>query len=401
MSYGIHIWSSGRVPENSILLADAAYQDKGDYFVREGDGWQVVISRPVDVDPEDIPDEIMRALPGVAYLTEITIEPISAPENVRKETLRLCKALAREMKGAVEDPQEDAIQLPSGAKKVSSGGVTGKDRPVISLIWNFDDTTTFYQSNTIDQFVNVLERYMPDALPRRYGEYEPPKHKFAETGKDHLITFLKTVNPPLVLYSSKPFTYLDISVPKIEKETRDCMQSGLVHKEINPQSYYGRAMAEYRCGQIELQMYQDVFLQPDWNLAVKRLFIEVAKTLKPFCAEIIAQPGAGTAKDIMKMLKKGLARTWYWRGIPRNLGYAIMLDEPYTKRWDRFQKAAAAITDGLYMVDNFGEATFKSVMKKTGKVPRRLVVPRWRKTAKYFPFENALVAALKAAGEMP
>jgi len=324
MSYDLKIWSSGKIPENNLILTNAGYKLNNDFIVRAGNDWQVVISRSVVVESEDIPDKIMQSLPGISYMTEINIEPISAPDKIRNETLRLCKTLAKEMKGVVEDPQEGTIKLPSGVKKISYDPPKGKYKTLISLIWYFDDVK-FYQSNKIVQFVDLLEKYMPDALPRRYGEYEPPKNKYAETGKEHLIEFLKNESNP-VWYATKPFTHLFISVPNIEKETQECLQNNLIQKDINPQSFYGKAQSKYRCGKIELQMFQEIFLQPDWNLAVKRLFLEMSKLLNPFYAEIIGkQPGAISAAQYIKRQKKGLIRSWWWRGIPRDLGYAVIM----------------------------------------------------------------------------
>ena len=383
MSYDLKIWSSGQMPENNSLLADAGYKLGNDFFVREGDGWQAIISRSVTVEPEDIPDTIMQALPGISYMTEINIEPISAPDKVRNETLRLCKALATEIKGVVEDPQDGTIKMPSGVKKVSYNNQKDKNQPLISLIWYFEDVT-FYKSKQIDRFVDLLEKYMPDALPRRYGAYEPPQYKFAETGKQHLVDFLKNESSP-VCYATKPFTHLFISVPDVEKETKEYLQNELYQKNINPQSFYRKAQTKYRCGKIELQMLKEVFLQPDWNLAVKRLFVEMTKLLNPFYAEIIEE------KPHMIMQKKGLVRSWWWRGIPKDLGYAVILDEKYSRQWKRFQKAATKIPHNLYMVDCFGEAVFNNVIKKAGTVPRTIAAPKNdSKKAKFFPFQSAL-----------
>ena len=383
MSYDLKIWSSGKMPGNNPLLTDAGYKFNNDFIVREGNGWQVVISHSAVVELEDIPDTIMQSLPGISYMTEINIEPISAPDKIKNETLRLCKTLAKEMKGVVEDPQDGTVKLPSGVKKVSYDNPKGKNQPLVSLIWYFDDIT-FYQSNKIDQFVDLLERYMPDALPRRYGKYEPPQNKYAETGKEHLVEFLKNESFP-VWYATKPFTYLFISVPNIEKEIEECLQNNLIQKDINPQFFYGKAQSKYRCGKIELQMLKEVFLQPDWNLAAKRLFLEMSKLLNPFYAEIIEE------KPHMFLQKKGLVRSWWWRGIPRDLGYAEILDEQYAKQWKRYQKAATKIPCDLYMVDCFGESDFNNVVKKVGAVPKNVAAPKnENKTAKFFPFQSAL-----------
>ena len=383
MSYDLKIWSSKQMTENNSLLTDAGYKLNNDFFMREGNGWQVIISHSVTVDPEDIPITIMQALPGISYMTEINIEPISTPDKVRNETLRMCKALATEIKGVVEDPQNGTIKMPSGVKKVSYDNLKGKNQPLISLIWYFEDVT-FYKSKQIDKFVDLFDKYMPDALPRRYGEYEPPQYKFAETGKEHLIDFLKN-EPSPVCYATKPFTHLFISVPDIEKETKEYLQNELYQKDINPQSFYGKAQTKYRCGKIELQMLKEVFLQPDWNLAVKRLFVEMAKLLTPFYAEIVEE------KPHMIMQKKGLVRSWWWRGIPRDLGYAIILNDKYAQQCKRFQRIATKISHDLYIADCFCESNFNNVTKKVGAVPRAIAAPKnYNKTAKFFPFQSAL-----------
>lgn len=367
MSYDLHIWSSGPLPEKDTLLEDAGYRLQNDAYVREGDGWLVAISRAGTVDAEDVPDAIMRALPGIAFMTEINI---SAPERIQKETLRLCNALAKEMKGIVED--DGMIKLPAGVKKVSDPNYQDRDRAVVSLIWNFDDAA-FHQSDKLVQFIDALGKYAPDALPRRYGEFEPPQYKYAETGKAHLVDFLKNDSGGSpVWYATKPFTHMFFSVPNSEKEAAEIAQLGLTSKSIS-KTIYGRRLREYRCGHIELQMLQDLFFQPDWNLAAKRLFAGVAKALDPFHAEVLCnRPGAMTAAQHVKLRQQGRTRSWWWQGVPRDLGYALMLDKRYTERWKRFAKASTPITDTLYMVDCFGELCPKSVRSEIGLVPMKL-----------------------------
>jgi len=53
MSYDLKIWSAGKMPENNLLLTDSGYKFNNDFLMREGTGWQVVISHSVAVEPED------------------------------------------------------------------------------------------------------------------------------------------------------------------------------------------------------------------------------------------------------------------------------------------------------------------------------------------------------------
>jgi hypothetical protein len=377
MSYDLKIWSSGQIGKSTTLLTEAGYKKNNDYFTRAGNGWLINISPSLTVEPEDIPDTIMQALPGISYLTEINVEPISAPGEIRNETLRLCKALAKEMKGVVEDPQDGTVKLPSGMKKISYANLKVKDTSLVSLFWYFEDLT-FFKSKQIDHLINLFERYMPDALPRRYGEFEPPQNKYAETGKEHLIEFLKNCYGMPVWYATKPFTHLFLNVPNIEKEIELCLTEKIVKRPTvkkDPQSFYKQAQSKYRYGWIEIHMIQEVFLQPDWNLAVKRLFTETAKLLNSFYAEVRRE--------------KHFFGSSLWRGIPRALGYAIILNEKCTSQWKRFQKSATKISDSLYMVDYFGESDLKNVIKKIGSAPRNIKAPiNYDNSAKYLPYQN-------------
>jgi hypothetical protein len=383
MSYDLRIWSSKELSDDSTLLAEKGYQENDDCFIREGKGWQVVINQTDDVEPEDIPDEIMQALPGIAYLTEINIEG-DAPEKTVGETLRFCKALAKEIRGIVEDPQTDTIFLPAGMKKISYENISKDDKQEVFLTWYIDDVETFY-STKLEPFIDLLERLMPDALPKRYGEYEPPQFKLAEKGKEHLIGFLQKEGYAAVLYPSRPFKYLFLTAPNIEQEAREYFERGLDKRKIHPDSIRARVQKEYRCGTIELQMLQNVFLQPDWNLAVKRLFIETAKLLQPFFAEI----SACSEEKILR--KQNFVRTWWWRGLPRNLGYAAILNDTYINQWAKFRKIATEIDDSLWMVDNFGQTEYINIMKKVGKVPRKIIAPKKeKKAAAFFPFQKGI-----------
>jgi hypothetical protein len=42
----------------------------------------------------------------------------------------------------------------------------------------------------LDGFIGLLGRYLPEALPRRYGLFEPPQFTYEETGKGHFVDLL-------------------------------------------------------------------------------------------------------------------------------------------------------------------------------------------------------------------
>ena len=384
MSYDLRIWASKKLLVGNALLTKNGYKGDGDFFVRERDGWQVTIHL-CDVEPEDIRDEIMQALPGIAYLLEISVEGAASEKNVR-ETLRFSKSLAKDVKGVVEDPQTDTIILSAGTKKMSDGNISKGDRTEISLRWYFDDIKDFFPSKC-RLLIDLFERLMPDALPKRYGQYEPPQLKLAEKGKEHLIGFLQNESIP-VLYPSRPFTHLFISVPNIEREAGEYFNHGLDKKEGHPDSYYNQTQRKYRCGKVELGMQRKVFLQPDWNLAVKRLFTETAKLLKPFFAEIATYYHGIDDSELELLKNRGFSprsgESSWWRGLPRSLEYAVVLNENYVGQWEKFKDAATEIGNGLWMVDNFGHPEYIGIMNKVGEVPPQIAKPETGH-AEYFP----------------
>jgi hypothetical protein len=111
MSYDLILWSPKNLLGTNVLLAENGYKKSVDCFVRKGENWQVVINEPEDIEPEEIPDEIMQSLPGSVYMIVINFEG-SVPERIANETLRFCETLAKNIKGIIEDPQTGTITSP-------------------------------------------------------------------------------------------------------------------------------------------------------------------------------------------------------------------------------------------------------------------------------------------------
>ena len=68
-------------------------------------------------------------------------------------------------------------------------GKTEKTFSVLSFSWWFLDDVMLNEKGRLS-FLTLLEKWLPEALPKRYGEYEPPQHLFAKTGVKHLERFM-------------------------------------------------------------------------------------------------------------------------------------------------------------------------------------------------------------------
>ena len=311
MSYDLNIWSRQRVEP-----------DPKEFRIGE---YTVTVEESVLVEEEDIPINVRLSLAEMKYLTSIHLQPYTEEKVITDKVLRYAKKLAKEVWGVVENPQnENEVLLTTKGKTFSH---TTRDAEIISICWYMDCKESL--SDKLPGFIELLEKYLPPALPRRYGSFEPPQFKYSETGKDHLIRFLKDEHLP-VLYCTKPILYLFLS------------------DAYTANQKYGTK--DYRCNKIEITMLKEAYAEPNWQFAVKRLFKEASKVLYPFYAEIIDEK------------EKGIC-AWWWKGIPEKKGNPVIIGDPYTTLCVKLPDENK-IENGLYY--------FEDDIQKV-KIPRKLI----------------------------
>src|SRR5262245_58350253 len=109
MRYDGQVWSVERPDAPRSLPKAAAWKVAGDCWSLEKRDWQIVCEDPKLVLPEDVPEMISAGMPGISFLTEFNLEPISAPEGARTELLRAASAMAKSSHGLVYDPQSGEL----------------------------------------------------------------------------------------------------------------------------------------------------------------------------------------------------------------------------------------------------------------------------------------------------
>lgn len=299
MSYDLNIWSRKRIeaPQKEFIIGE----------------YTVTIEESVIVEYEDIPTDVLLSLSEIKYLTSLHLQPYTNEKIITDKAIRYAKKLAKEFNGVVENPQfENRVLL---VDKRNTFAKAMRDADTISICWYMDCRESL--SNKLADFVELLEKYLPQALPRRYGAFEPPEFKYAETGKDHLINFLNNEHSP-VIYCTKPISYMFLSDAYIDNQKFK--------------------IKDYRCNRIEIEILKEAYLEENWKFAVKRLFKEVAKLFKPFYAEIIDD-------------KESMICSWWWKGIPTKRGNAIIIGEPYSTLCGHLSNENI-IENGLYFFDN-------------------------------------------------
>ncbi len=326
-------------------------------WIYSGATWQIVIGESEKVLPEDIPSEIAKLLPGIRWLTCMNLEGkrTKASTHLLRST---AKSIAKAMHGVILDNQEDTTTTPSGVKRF----VTPEKCETFSILrlsWWFLGGPLLDQTGR-ESFLAILESLLPEAMPRRYGDYEPPQYLYAETGKEHLLTFLEP-NPrrlSLVWYPHRPVTSVHWALPD------------------KP----GASPMGFRSNLVEVEIEAAALTQPGWAENMSFFWGEVSKMVRPFYGEVrtfggyVRRGGTIFSTGESQRGTDSSARTpksWWWRGVPPRLGQAVVLGEIYQSLWPEFA-ANSKLDGGLAFAStpNWSNSTGLSM-----SVPDSLVMP--------------------------
>ena len=113
MSYDIQVWSV-RSFQPEGLRKPEIWQKESAAWVHSRKNWQIVVSASDTVQPEDVPQEISKLLPGIEWLTNLNLEGKASGEAF-KLVQSVADDIARYSHGAVLDQQDGSIRLPSRA----------------------------------------------------------------------------------------------------------------------------------------------------------------------------------------------------------------------------------------------------------------------------------------------
>ena len=210
MSYDIQVWSV-RSFQPEGLRKPEIWQKESAAWVHSRKNWQIVVSASDTVQPEDVPQEISKLLPGIEWLTNLNLEGKASGEAF-KLVQSAADDIARYSHGAVLDQQDGSIRLPSGVKRFLSPRAR-EAFDVLSMSWWFLDSPIESRDGR-EQFVAFLERSLPECLPKRYGLYEPPQNVYADTGREHFLQFWdENLHDMIVWYPQRPVVSVHFGLP--------------------------------------------------------------------------------------------------------------------------------------------------------------------------------------------
>lgn len=149
------------------------------------------IDEPVTVELEDLPDELASAVLAPRFLVEISV-PAGATAADRARALKLAKQLAEQGRGAVYDPQEDAVLWPKRRPRVRAPDAREARIRVVELRWYLAGREC--SPHVAPALLEVLRAACPEAVPRRYGDCEPFQHTLGTGGEPAFTDFWGSIS---------------------------------------------------------------------------------------------------------------------------------------------------------------------------------------------------------------
>lgn len=301
MSYDLKIYTIKKQDFN-LLTNQFNLVENNEGYVLAHDDYQIVISREIKLDDEDIAQDISSKLPGIKYLIECSLEPITNDEKKIEELIKIGKAIAKNGVGLIENPQTKEVILPRGIKRVYDIEKTERFS-IIKLSWWFNHNPISNEEN-IEKLLIAIKRHIPEALARRYGLYEPPKEIF--TTLDVFKNFIIENYNGIVWYPNKPVEYVNLAIP-------------------NP---IGPAKIGYRFSHFSISIDAGVLSMAGWETEIIRLFKSISEVLNPFYGDIFILNNYIRSRTILSSddkTEKHPIMAWWWNGIPKKSGLALVL----------------------------------------------------------------------------
>jgi hypothetical protein len=208
----------------------------------------------------------------------------------------------------------------------------------------------------LERVIDCLERHVHEALPARYGQYEPPSFRYSETGRQHLIDFLvdEYLKPGslgfVVWYPKRPVLDVDLSIG------------------------VGKSPAGWRCHRLTLTLEASVLEQAGWSNALQELWRRLAHAVHAFYADVRIlrryRVGAATVDECLDAERHPVCGP-FWAGVPREGACAIALGRPYLPLWPEFD-AVAQREGGIGFLSQPSWMDQESVLLASGPVPEHV-----------------------------
>jgi hypothetical protein len=196
MSYDLRVFAPKRLKKdlrealiNSMGLRSVGPSVEATLVVKD-ESAAVEFDGPIRIEAEDLPEAANGAIKKAGWLVELSVKA-SAEEAWPFE---LAESIARTVDGVVFDPQRDAVVWPVRWQPTDSE----RRLQLIDVIELEVFTAASDPRWLATRLLEILSESRPDALPRRYGDFEPYQNRFeGEHARREFVAYWQDASPSL------------------------------------------------------------------------------------------------------------------------------------------------------------------------------------------------------------
>jgi hypothetical protein len=255
---------------------------------------------PLGVELEDLPPAVRERALGTTVTYQLTVEGSSAVSF--KLAQRVARALAEASVGVVYDPQDDAVTWPKGGTRIFTPPAA-KVIDVVRYSW-YVRREDMVDSIARDVFDTLAAR-APEALPRRFGGYEPLQFKLDVVGPDGFVDQWNAESTGLFWKTNRPF---------VGGHT-----FGLAGE-------LGRPPLPHPVGDVSLSIDARAFDDHAWQKTLIDLFVAVTTVSRSFCAIADVDRNIGYSGG---NLTHGPEAETTWGSVVRGEWFGLPPDQPW------------------------------------------------------------------------
>jgi hypothetical protein len=253
----------------------------------------VTVDGPFEAEVDDLAESLAAAVLAPRWLVRVSAGSAEAARKVGRKIAKLHG-------GAAYDPQEDVVYFPRGKPKRAPAQKPAKTS-LVRLEWYVGDERW---PDAPAALVRLLQSRCPEALPTRYGLWEPPPYEFDEEDPNAFAAFLLD-NPDGDAFwlASRPSFGGSAFGPQEDVDPED-EPLKIAYVGVN---FDGNVLDD----------------DPRWRAAVIDLFVAGAREMGAFYAGAQALPGWVATRNnrlwaTSETLLRGedLLRGQLWQGLP-------------------------------------------------------------------------------------
>lgn len=372
MSVDLEVWSPQIFKQPDDIFARPKWCQQQSGWVYLTSGWQIVVDESVEVDPDDVPTEIGPRLAGVHYLTRLSLEPGSAPRSALSLLRKTAREVALRCSGLVYDPQEDAVFGPRGNTR-SATKARERSLDLLALSWWFVDGPLTTREGARD-LLAYLARHTPQFLPKRYGEFEPPKHRFDGNRIEHFLELVFTNPFGGVWHTGSLFEVY-------------------YHPTHGPGWQWFPGLGDYGFAvpYLTIRCPFSLIEETAWHSTLQCCWKAITAQARPIYSDVRVLHGY-LAKGNRITSRSGEAELHpirgCWRGLPRTLGLAVAVGEPYLSLWPEVKHSSDGADHSVATHCMPDWRTASPVSELTGSPPKSLCQPNdaiWTEEVRRLP----------------